>query len=101
MTKNRKPPKFRKSCSLSGRAVPRYGLPSASCGRPPLLDTESGELMECIEDNEEVQSQPIVDYTVAPNGHDYAEEPKPLLEQLQTARLRLVEQQSYCVQLTC
>ena len=48
--------------------------------------------MECIEDNEELQPQSIVDYTVAPNDHDYAEEPKPLLE-LQAVRLHIEEQQ--------
>ena len=57
------------------------------------MDIESGDLMECIEDNEELQPQSTADYTVAPNDHDYADEPKPLLEQLQAARLHIEEQQ--------
>ena len=92
-TNIRKPQKLCKSCSHNGRAAPKYGPPSASCGRPPILDTESDDLMECREDNDENQPQSTDDHTVAPNDPDYADEPKPLLEQLQAARLRIEEQQ--------
>ena len=74
--KIRKPPTLRKSSSHSGRAASRYGLLFASCGRPPLLQTESGDLMEWVKDNEEVKPQSTVDYTVAPTYHYYADEPK-------------------------